>query len=298
MLPDLIGGRLLITGDNLQQNYPLHVLVGSMLRHGQLPFWNQYIFSGTPLMADFNAGAFYPLIGFFVIMPDRAAWLATEIVLFSGIAIGMYVFLRVLKLSTTACILAAATYAFAGPVLSQVNHVDMTEGFLAIPWMLLAVHQIVRNGRWRWSILLGIAFATVILAGAPEAMLDEALMIIAYAVASAGFNRERWWRVVSRCGAGFALALSLAAIQWLPGLEAIRNSQRATGVVADRGQLPETVRHLLARPLPRRWVRASRRGTVLRHVQPARSRDLPGHPAGHRRADPVASALAKPNPAA
>ena len=49
-----------MTGDNLQQNYPLHVLVGSMLRHGQLPFWNQYIFSGTPLMADFNAGAFYP----------------------------------------------------------------------------------------------------------------------------------------------------------------------------------------------------------------------------------------------
>ena len=238
MLPDLIGGRLLITGDNLQQNYPLHVLVGSMLRHGQLPFWNQYIFSGTPLMADFNAGAFYPLIGFFVIMPDRAAWLATEIVLFSGIAIGMYVFLRVLKLSTTACILAAATYAFAGPVLSQVNHVDMTEGFLAIPWMLLAVHQIVRNGRWRWSILLGIAFATVILAGAPEAMLDEALMIIAYAVASAGFNRARWWRVVSRCGAGFALALSLAAIQWLPGLEAIRNSQRATGVVATAGSFP------------------------------------------------------------
>ncbi len=63
VLPDLIGGHLLLTGDNLQQNFPLHVLVGSMLRHGQLPFWNQYIFSGTPLMADFNAGAFYPLTG-------------------------------------------------------------------------------------------------------------------------------------------------------------------------------------------------------------------------------------------
>ena len=238
VLPDLIGGRLLITGDNLQQNYPLHVLVGSMYRHGQLPFWNQYIFSGTPLMADFNAGVFYPLTGLFVFMPDRAAWIATEIILFSGIAIGMYVFLRVLKLSTTACILAAATYAFAGPVLSQVNHVDMTEGFLAIPWMLLAVHQIVRTGRWRWSILLGIAFATVILAGAPEAMLDEALMIIVFAAVSAGFDRERWWRVLSRCGAGVGLALSLAAIQWLPGLEAIRNSQRGTGVFAAAGSYP------------------------------------------------------------
>ncbi len=238
VLPDLISGRLILTGDNLQQNYPLHVLVGDMLRHGQLPFWNQYIFSGTPLLADFNAGAFYPLMGLFVILPDRAAWIATEVILFSGIGISMYVFLRALKLSTTACVVAAATFAFAGPVLSQVNHVDMTEGFLAIPWMLLAMHHIARDGRWRWSILLGIAFASVILAGAPEAMLDEALLVLAFAVMSAGLNAQRWWRVVSRGATGAVLALSLAAIQWLPGLEAIRNSQRGSGVVAAAGSYP------------------------------------------------------------
>jgi hypothetical protein len=238
VLPDLISGRLVLTGDNLQQNYPLHVLVGSMLRHGQLPFWNQYIFSGTPLMADFNAGAFYPLVGLFVVLSDRAAWIATEVVLFSAIAIGMYVFLRALKLSTVACLLGAVTFAFAGPVLSQVNHVDMTEGFVAIPWMLLAVHHIVRDGRWRWAILLGIAYATVILGGAPEAMLDEALLVIAFAVMSAGLSRERWWRVLSRCATGAVLALSLAAIQWLPGLEAIRNSQRGAGFAAAAGSYP------------------------------------------------------------
>jgi hypothetical protein len=239
VLPDLISGRLIITGDNLQQNYPLHVLVGDMLRHGQLPFWNQYIFSGTPLMADFNAGAFYPLVGLFVALPDRAAWIATEVILFSGIGISMYVFLRALKLSTMACVVAAATFAFAGPVLSQVNHVDMTEGFLAIPWMLLSVHHIVRDGRWRWSILFGIAFASVILAGAPEAMLDEALLVLAFAVMSAGLDAQRWWRVLSRGATGAVLALSLAAIQWLPGLEAIRNSQRGSGVVAAAGSYPK-----------------------------------------------------------
>ena len=150
----------------------------------------------------------------------------------------MYVFLRALALSRVACLLGAATFAFAGPVLSQVNHVDMTEGFVAIPWMLLAVLHIVRDGRWRWSILLGIAFATVILAGAPEAMLDEALLIVAFAVMSAGLSRERWWRVLSRCAAGAVLALSLAAIQWLPGLEAIRSSQRGSGVIAAAGSYP------------------------------------------------------------
>ena len=238
VLPDLIGGHLLITGDNLQQNFPLHVLVGSMLRHGQLPFWNQYIFSGTPLMADFNAGAFYPLTGLFVVLPDRAAWMATEVILFSAIAVGMYVFLRALKLSTAACVLAAATYAFAGPVLSQVNHVDMTEGSSPSRGCCWRSCTSSVTGGGAGRILLGIAYATVILAGAPEAMLDEALLVIAFAVMSAGLNRERWWRVVTRCGAGAALALSLAAIQWLPGLEAIRNSQRGSGVVAAAGSYP------------------------------------------------------------
>ena len=108
ILPDLFGGHLVMTGDNLQQNYPLHVLVGSMLRHGELPFWNQYLFSGTPLLAGFNAGAFYPLVGLFVILPDRVAWIATEVILFSLIGVGMYLFLRALALSTAACVLAAA----------------------------------------------------------------------------------------------------------------------------------------------------------------------------------------------
>jgi hypothetical protein len=152
----------------------------------------------------------------------------------------MYVFLRsALLLTTLASLLAGATFAFSGTVLSQINHVDMTEGFLAIPWMLLAVHHIVKDGKWRWSVLLGVAFATVILAGAPEAMLDEALLVIAYAVISAaGRDWSRWWRVLSRCATSAALALSVAAIQWLPGLEAIRASQRSGHVFAAAGSYP------------------------------------------------------------
>jgi hypothetical protein len=240
ILPDLFGGHLLLTGDNLQQNYPLHVLVGSMLRHGQLPLWDPYIFSGAPLLSGFNSGAFYPLMGLFVILPDRVAWIGLEVILYALTAIGMYVYLRALALSSVACCLAAATFAFAGTVLSQVNHVDMTEGLVAIPWMLLAVHHIVSDGRWRWSVLLGIGLALTILGGAPEAMLDGALLIGAYGAVSAGFSTARWWRAVTRMGAGAVLGLSLAAIQWIPGLQAIANSERAGlgGGFASSGSFP------------------------------------------------------------
>ena len=191
------------------------------------PFWNQYLFSGTPLLAGFNAGAFYPLIGLFAILPDRVAWIATEVILFSLIAVGMYLFLRALKLSTIPSVLGAVAFSFSGVVLSQVNHVDMTEGFVSLPFMLLAVVHIVRDGRWRWSVLLGVTFALVIFGGAPEAMLDESFLVIAYGALCAGLDRRSWRRVLTRCGVGAALALSLSAVQWLPGIAAISNSQRS-----------------------------------------------------------------------
>ena len=69
-------------------------------------------------------------------------------------------------------------------------------------------------------------------------MLDEALLVVVFAAFSAGLNAERWWRVLTRCATSAALALSLAAIQWLPGLEAIRTSQRGSGVIAAAGSYP------------------------------------------------------------
>jgi hypothetical protein len=240
IVPDLGWGKLLMTGDNVQQNYPLHVLTGSLLRQGQLPYWNQYIFSGSPLLAGFNAGAFYPLVGFFIVLPARAAWLATMVTLFAVIGTGMYAYLRALRISPRAGVVAAITFTFAGTVFSQVNHLDMTEGFAALPWMLLAVLHIVRDGRWRWSLLLGGGLATVILGGAPEAMLDEAILLVVYAVFTAGIDWSRWWRVLTRAGLGAALGLSIATVQWLPGLNFIANSQRGANgyAYATAGSFP------------------------------------------------------------
>ena len=231
-----------------------------MLRHGELPFWNQYIFSGTPLLAGFNAGAFYPLVGLFVILPDRVAWIATEVILFSLIAVGMYLFLRALALSTAACVLAAATFSFSGVVLSQVNHVDMTEGFVSIPFMLLAVLHIVRDGRWRWSVLLGVGFALVDFRGAPEAMLDEAILVdrlrrpvgrVRSGPLVAGADPVRGRRRVGPVAVGRAVA---AGHRRHLQLAALRPGQR----VRRFGELPARGRPAVAGALPLRGLRPPR----------------------------------------
>ena len=61
-------------------------------------------------------------------------------------------------------------------------------------------------------------------------------------------------------------------------------------------ELSHTVQHPRPGPLPRRRVRAPRRGAILQPVQPARGRHLPGRAAAHRLDHPGASAVAEPAP--
>jgi len=227
---EIFGSNLLLSGDNLLQNYPLRVLVGNDLRHGSLPLWDPFIWSGTPLLAGLNSGAFYPTTLLFAVLSSHAAWVVGQIFVFSAIGVGTFLLFRSCGISTKASLLGTFSFTFAGAVASQTAvHIDMGEGLAALPWSLLAVRRLGDDPRWRWALLLGAAFALAILAGSPEAVLDTS-------VACATFGLLRWsskngtlWRYVSRVGIGGLLALGITAFLWAPALHLIGSSQRPVG---------------------------------------------------------------------
>jgi len=221
-------GHPLLSGDNLIQSYPLRVLVGTDLLHGHLPAWDPWIWSGTPLMAGLNAGAFYPTTLLFAVMNPTAAWVIGQIVMSSSVAVGTFLFFRLSGIGRFASFLGAASFAFAGAVASQsAVHLDMGEGLASLPWMLIAVRRIIDDGRWRWSVLLAAATALLMLAGSPEAMLDIGVMCIAYALLRLSLHPSAWGRLASRVGAGAGVGMGLSAFVWLPALHFIAVSQRA-----------------------------------------------------------------------
>ena len=65
-LPALLRGRVLCPFDGLLQNVPFRVAAAQMIRSGQLPLWNPYIFSGMPLFATAQVGILYPLNWFYL----------------------------------------------------------------------------------------------------------------------------------------------------------------------------------------------------------------------------------------
>jgi hypothetical protein len=224
----LIAGHPLLSGDNLIQSYPLRVLVGTDLSHGRLPMWDPWIWSGTPLMAGLNAGAFYPTTLLFAVLNPGAAWIIGQIFVSSSVGVGMYLFLRATGPGAWASFLGALTLTFAGAIATQASvHLDMGEGFASLPWMLLAVRRLLDDGRWRWCVLLAAAFACLVLSGSPEAILDVTILSLAFGLARLSLQPSAWSRLLTRAATGFALGAGVTAAVWLPALHFIAISQRA-----------------------------------------------------------------------
>jgi hypothetical protein len=270
----LLFGQVFLDGDNLIQNHPLRVLVGQDLIHGHLPLLNPYIFSGAPLLGGFNAGGAYPLTWLFAILPDDLAWTLNLIAAYEVAAVGMYLFLRRQTVTATAATFGAAAFAFGGFFGGQIVHIDLISGAAWLPWLLLAVHGLTEPGagpnptslrseappRWWWALLLAVAVALTILAGAPESVLDSAMVVVIFLL----WRYWQYWRSGWRDGSGrrslLASLVSLAvgvgvglvasAAQWLPGLVFTAQSQRATATYQffTSGSLPWRLTALVFSP--------------------------------------------------
>ena len=142
-IPSLLSYHVMMVWDNQIQNLPLRVLVGRDIAAGHLPLWDPFVWSGTPLLGGFNAGAFYPPVLLFALLPSFAAWALTWILTYWISVVGMYLLCRKLGMSTLPAAVATATYSFTGIMLQMVVHVMVIEADAWLPWMLLGIEGLL-----------------------------------------------------------------------------------------------------------------------------------------------------------
>ncbi len=70
----LFGGQVLYWGVYLLQFYPWRQLAVEQIQAGHWPLWNPYLGAGTPLAANLQTAAFYPLNVLFLLMPVERAF--------------------------------------------------------------------------------------------------------------------------------------------------------------------------------------------------------------------------------
>lgn len=142
-----------LISDVFSQIYSWKHLIANSYLKGQIPLWNQYSFSGYPLLATFHSGALYPLNAF-LLGDFNFGW---NLILYSQLAlagIGMYFFLRLLKYSVWPSVISATAFAFSGFYLTmwQVGFAGHT-----MAWLIFALIAIQLRRFWLWPIFFFLA---------------------------------------------------------------------------------------------------------------------------------------------
>lgn len=151
--------------DPVRQQYPWRLLAIDEEKKGKLPIWNPYSLSGTPLLANFQSGAFYPFNILFFVLPFFFSWSLLVFLepLLSGIF--MYFYLKYFRLSSWAAFLGAFIYSFSGFSIAWMEWNTMIQIALWLPLILLAKEKLLQKISWMWSLILLFSEISTFFAG-------------------------------------------------------------------------------------------------------------------------------------
>ncbi len=201
-------------GDTLRLVYPSWVIVRDHLRHFHSLLWDPLRNMGQPLLASPPAEVLYPLqwispfIGFISYSKIFIA-AHTALVLFYG-----YKLFSMLHDDEWTGWLGAIALAFNGLMLNKASvHCDLA----AMSWIPACFYYLCR----RRALPLGVCLAFQWLAGLPTYSILTGVMMGVYALSTE--TRALYFRVLFQSG---MIGAGLSAIQWVPFLECLHESQR------------------------------------------------------------------------
>ena len=219
-LPVLLGLKAM-PWDALDEFYPTVYFNAHHLRLGEAPWWNPFIYSGYPQIADPQGMLFSPLLMVWMLMRQDPgtiwfAWGVLLHLLMGGAAmLGM---LRRDGINALGALIGATVFMAGGVAASRMEHTPDLIAYAYVPVALLALRYFIASPSLIRGVMLGLA------AGAMATQLVQisylaALMIIAYAIADtlrhwrSYITADRW-----RWGGGMSTAIVFALALALPQL--------------------------------------------------------------------------------
>jgi len=189
------------------------------VKGGHLPLWFPEFGAGYPVHAAWMYGLFYPPLAVFLALPTETAWTWLAILHLIFGALGMYAFLWDERRDEFAAASGAVVFALSDFMLQRVvaGHMNIVMPMAWAPWVLLAAARTVRGERGA-SALLGVCTGVGLVSGHAQVWFYVGPLVAAFAVMETA-RAGAWRKAPTRLALGVALALGIAAIQWIPAFE-------------------------------------------------------------------------------
>lgn len=212
--------------DPVRQQYPWRNLVVESFKNFQLPLWNPYNFSGTPLLANIQSAPFYPPNVLFFFLPFSYAWSVLVIMqpLLAGIF--LYLYLRNVKITHEGSILGAISFAFSGFFIAWLEWGTVIQVALWLPLLLLSIDKLVINKKHKvFGAIFLFSLISAFFAGHLQIFFYLFLFVWIYFLAR-WFQYKRNTRILLLFIILNSLFIILTFIQWYPTLQLILQSAR------------------------------------------------------------------------
>jgi hypothetical protein len=207
--------------------YPMVSTFVRVVGEGSLPLWDPYEAYGLPLWADPGAQVAYPVTWLNLLLFPQVVYkiLVLGHVLFGGL--GAATLARRWGLGWLPATTAGVAFACSGPLVSAGSLPHHLCGAAWLPWVLWAVERLLQRGSRRDVAVLALVLGGQALAGSAEMCAMSGLAaLLRWVVFAYGHWGRAIGRVLPLAGAAVVAAL-LAAVQWLPTLGLVGQTNRA-----------------------------------------------------------------------
>jgi hypothetical protein len=256
--PQLLSSGIPFRRDTLMLYLPIRQFLHEELRAFRLPQWFPYEGIGVPFIGQFVTATFHPETWLLLPLSPAVALKLNILGAYLIALVGGYRFSRLFDVPRVAAVCGGAALAFSGYALSVSDNLPFLMGLATLPWVGWAAMRLALHGRPKDTALLGLLWASVLLAGDVQSFVMAGPLVVASLLAGRASLRSVLWSVF-----GFALSLGLAAVELLPARSVFSTSTRLnSGFVIDPatywalqlGRLPEFILpHFL--PEPRQQAR-------------------------------------------
>lgn len=224
--------------DFVEYVLPVQTYAAVAASNGSIPFWNPFVFSGMPFLADLQVGFFYPfnrLLSFFLDSSGHLSVWGLQFILilhFLIAQITMYFLLKSRAVSQMGSAIGAIGYSFSMLLVCHVIHPMIINHLAWFPLVFMLLIKSLDKHDYRLGIGAGLILGVSMLSGHPQATLYEAFFLGMYYIWHLAINFKKYEKInlsLSALGGAltFIVALGIFQIQFLTSSELADLSVRA-----------------------------------------------------------------------
>lgn len=211
--------------DVIRQIYPWRTLSTDLLKRGQIPLWNPYNFSGSPLLANVQSAVFYPLTLFYFFLPQVAAWSLLVFLQPFLSSIFTYLFCRKIGMNAFSAVFSSVSFSFSLFLSVFLEYNTVGQVVLWLPLALFFFERFLEKERPLDGAAMALSCSLLFFAGHLQIAGLCLVFIVVYGILRILSEKKDIWKLV-RFFIVIVLGVGIAGVQLLPTLELLSLSAR------------------------------------------------------------------------